>query len=333
MSLLLLLACGPSADDTGGPPAWSYPLDDTLTFADLQALGTHNSYHLRTEGVEVEEWDYDHAPLDVQLGEQGVRQFELDVNWNPDTRVWEVYHVGVLDQNTTCWLLTDCLATMKGWSDDHPAHHPLFTLLEVKAPYDEADADAMLAQLEDEVRGVWPEERLITPDDVIGQATGLSEAVATVGWPTLGALRGQALFVLHDGGDWRSRYTEGHTTTAGRALFPDGGGDLDLPVAAVDTINDPRGGADAIAAAVAAGRLVRTRTDSDGDEARANDPTTRDAALASGAHFVSTDFPVPHEETGYVVTIPGGTPSRCNPLRAPPECSSEAIESPEAVGP
>ncbi len=56
-----------------------------------------------------------------------------------------------------------------------------------------------------------------------------------------------------------------------------------------------------------------------------------DQALLSGAHFVSTDVPWPVEWTSYVVEIPDGTPSRCNPRSAPVECSSEAIESPNFV--
>jgi hypothetical protein len=99
----------------------------------------------------------------------------------------------------------------------------------------------------------------------------------------------------------------------------------------VSSINDPIGDADAIAAALAAGHLVRTRSDSDGTEARAGDAGPRDAAIASGAHFVSTDFPVPHPDTGYVVEMPGGTPSRCNPVAAPPECTSLAIEDPAFI--
>jgi hypothetical protein len=335
--LLLLLAClappdGPPDADTAPSEVWtpSYPLDDVLTFADLQALGTHNSYHLRTEGVDRPEWDYDHAPLDGQLGEQGVRQFELDLSWVDDH--FEVFHVGILDENTTCRLLADCLATMKRWSDANPGHHPLFTLLEMKDDPDRVDLTAAVWGLEAELARVWPRERLVVPDDVQRGAASLREGLAQGGWPTLGALRGKALFVLHAGGGWSDAYFDGERSSAGRLLFPDVD-DLDHPLAAVHTYNDPVGDASRIADAVAAGHLVRTRTDSDGNEARANDTRVRDAALASGAHFVSTDFPIPHPDTGYVVRIPGGTPSRCNPLRAPSVCTSEAIEAPQQLGP
>ena len=46
----------------------------------------------------------------------------------------------------------------------------------------------------------------------------------------------------------------------------------------------------AIRDAVARGYLVRTRADIDTADARRNDPTRREAALASGAQIVSTDY-------------------------------------------
>ena len=79
---------------------------------------------------------------------------------------------------------------------------------------------------------------------------------------------------------------------------------------------------------VAAGYLVRTRADADTVEARAGNTVPRDAALASGAQFVSTDYPVedPAFGTGYVVRIPGGMPARCNPVNAPPACREAGLE-------
>jgi hypothetical protein len=67
---------------------------------------------------------------------------------------------------------------------------------------------------------------------------------------------------------------------------------------------------------------VRTRADADTVQARTGDTTMRDAAITSGAQFVSTDYPVPDPRfgTGYMVEIPGGMPARCNPISAPAEC-------------
>lgn len=337
---MALLACpGPDDDDSTGTgdddttEAWSYPLDDTLTLSHLQALGTHNSYHLETGETPVPAWDYSHLPLDEQLGLQGVRQFELDINRSDDTGEFEVFHVWFIDQSSTCPLLADCLMAMKDWSDRNPAHHPFLTLLEVKDPYqDEVRAAEYLDALEDEILAVWPRDRLVAPDLVQGDAANLRDAIAERGWPSLGETRGRAIFVLHEGGGYRSVYTDGDTTTAGRAMFPDCHGDLTPPYAAVHSMNDPVGGQESIQAVVDAGHLVRTRADSDSGQALALDYTRLGAALSSGAHFISTDYPAPHYETGYVVEIPEGTPSACNPRTAPEGCTSEAIEDPHFIG-
>ncbi len=55
----------------------------------------------------------------------------------------------------------------------------------------------------------------------------------------------------------------------------------------------------------------------------------RDAAIASGAQWVSTDYEVPGRAYGqpYFVSIPGGTPARCNPINSPSWCTSGQIES------
>ena len=80
---------------------------------------------------------------------------------------------------------------------------------------------------------------------------------------------------------------------------------------------------------VADGYLVRTRADGDTVQARSGDTTQRDAALASGAQFVSSDFPEPTSEfgTAYQVVLPGGaSPARCNPVRMPAGCRDDALE-------
>jgi Phosphoinositide phospholipase C, Ca2+-dependent len=311
MFILLLAACEGPGSTTDPTP---YPLDDLLTFADLQAKGTHNSYHIATSTLEA--WDYTHAPLGEQLGDQGVRQFELDVSFDEQLGQHRVFHVLTIDEGTTCDTFVQCAQDLETWSAAHPGHHPLFILVETKDPWFDATGRENLDALDAELLQAWPRDRLITPGEV-----DLSE-----GWPTLGELRGRALFVLHDGGERRAAYVE---TLADRPMFPDAQGDPDLPYAAVHTMNDPYD--PRIAEVVAGGHLVRTRADVDTEQARTGDPSMRDQALASGAHFVSTDYPAPVEGLDYVVEIPGGSPSRCNPLRAPPECTAEAIESPERL--
>jgi len=76
---------------------------------------------------------------------------------------------------------------------------------------------------------------------------------------------------------------------------------------------------------VKAGFVVRTRADADTVEARSNDTTRRDAALQSGAQYVSTDYPHPETRlSDYQARLPdgeitaatrcGGGPSARNPV-------------------
>jgi hypothetical protein len=69
--------------------------------------------------------------------------------------------------------------------------------------------------------------------------------------------------------------------------------------------------------------------DRSAQSARNGNTTLRDAAIASGAQFVSTDYPAPDPDfgTGYFVEIPGGMPAGCNPIGAPPECMAADIEN------
>jgi len=330
---LVLFACAaPTDSGTPGAPGYDYPLDDVLTYAHIQAVGTHNSYHVETEGVSRPEWDYSHPPLDEQLGRQGVRQFELDLYYDEDEG-YLAYHIPVLDQASNCETFIDCLEDMKRWSDDSPGHHPLMTLIELKDPFpeDPEEAAERLALLEAELCSVWPPSRLITSDDVRRDAADLKSAVEGQGWPALGELRGRAMFVLHAGSSWRAIYLGPDDETDGRLLVPDGQGDIDAPWAAVHAVNDPVSSADLIGELALAGHLVRTRSDSDSEEAVAGDTSRLEAALASGAHFISTDYPEVRDDVDYVVSIPGGTPSGCNPLTAPQECTPEAVEEPAFV--
>ncbi len=92
-------------------------------------------------------------------------------------------------------------------------------------------------------------------------------------------------------------------------------------------MTDPIADQDYIRQLVAAGYIVRTRADADTLEARSGDTVRRDAALASGAQFVSTGYPEPDPDlSGYFVEIEGGTNAHCNPVLSPPGCDSSALE-------
>ena len=88
--------------------------------------------------------------------------------------------------------------------------------------------------------------------------------------------------------------------------------------------NNPLDSFDEIQLLVKQGYMVRTRADADTVQARTGDTTQREAALDSGAHYVSTDYPVPNPDfSDYHVEIPGGKIARCNPVNAEASCAVE----------
>lgn len=321
------VGCGetPSRSTDDVQPAYEYPLDDVLRVDELQTKSTHNSYHVEPPNNDLQAWNYTHLPLDRQLDEQGVRHVELDLYL--EDGVYRVFHLKLIDDHTTCALLTDCLAALKSWSDAHRGHHVLVVQFELKN-LGNAEPEVAFEALHREIRSVWPEPRIVTPAVVKGTASSVREGLSG-GWPTLGETRGKVLFTLDDHGDLQRAYTHDRKDLEGRLLFPDSEpGD---PFGAILIANDPMGDAARIAAGLAAHMLVRTRTDGDGVEAVANDTTKRDAALASGAHFVSTDYPAKRPDFDYWVEIPGGTPSRCNPVTARKTCAVGDLERPDQL--
>ncbi len=77
----------------------------------------------------------------------------------------------------------------------------------------------LLDALDGEIRDVLKPNRIITPDDVRGNAKTLREAVTTKGWPTLERARGKIYFVLDTPSDVSDLYRAGHPSLKGRPIF------------------------------------------------------------------------------------------------------------------
>jgi len=337
MIMLLLLACDtktPSPDDTAPVSAcevetqpYDYPLDDVLTLAHVQAKGTHNSYHIEPDPLFDDSHEYTHAPLDVQLTEQGVRQFELDLHLREDGG-FEIFHIPAIDEETTCQKFVDCLELVKCWSDASPGHLPVVFWLEPKD-----DVDALIDDLEElighydeleaEILSVWPRERILTPDEVRGEYDTLPEALAANGWPTLGALRGRVIFSMLDSGSHRDDYLAGAENLDGKLLFVDADSPDD-PWAAFFKLNDAR--SEEAAERIGQGFIVTSNSDGAGGSAEENTEKLADS-LAAGAHFLSSDYPAAVEGQEFWFDMVDGAPARCNPVTAPTECTSADIEA------
>ncbi len=304
--------------------------------------------------------EYSHVPLDEQFSEQAIRQIEIDVFSDPDGGRYaerkgldlaglpnvtppellepgfKVLHVQELDFESSCLTLVDCLEQVESWSDAHPAHLPIAVLVELKddpipdpglgfvqpLPIGAPELDALDA----EIRSVFDDRDLITPDDVRGDHATLQEAVLTDGWPTLRDARGKVILLMDNGGEKRDLYRDGRPSLEGRPIFTNGvPGDAD---AAFVKVNGPVGTVPIIQWLVAQGYVVRTRADSPTDQARSGDTTQRDAAIESGAQWVSTDYPLPGSSpfSDYFASIPDGQPARCNPVNTGPRCDNAELE-------
>ncbi|MDQ1518952.1 MAG: hypothetical protein QOI55_25 [Actinomycetota bacterium] len=310
--------------------------------------------------------EYTHGPLPQQFDHEGVRQIELDVFADPQGGLYDqrhllpalglpadsgipeleqpgfkVLHVQEIDFLSSCgWTFVECLQQVKTWSDAHPRHLPLTILVELKDTdipdplnlgfvHPHKIGPAELDALDAEIRSVFSERQMITPDDVRRSSPTLEQAVLQHGWPTLGQSRGKVMFLMDNRGQYRTDYLAGHPSLNGRVLFTDASpGDAD---AAFVEHNDAKGATNVaeIQDLVRKGYVVRTRSDADTVEARTNDTTTRDDAIASGAQWVSTDYPVPGLAlfpSTFVASIPDGHPARCNPVNTGPKCRNDALE-------
>ena len=248
----------------------------------------------------------------------------------------KVLHVQDIDYRSTCLTLVVCLQTIKTWSDANPRHLPMMILLELKddpipdpgfgfvipRQFGAADLDAV----DREFARCSPSASCSRLTTCAARPPHPRRSGATRGWPRLEDARGKVLFALDNEGEEKSLYLEGHPSLRGRVLFTSS--HPGAPEAAFVKLNDPIGDGALIRDLVARGYIVRTRADADTAQARTGDTTQRDAALASGAQFVSTDYPVPNPAfgTGYFVTIPGDGPARCNPVNAPRQCRDRRLE-------
>ena len=345
--------------------------DDDLKLNEIQVIGTHNSFHVEApedelaqlaalDAEQAEQRRYTHPDLATQLGEQKIRQLELDVFADAEGGLYadpafaasdaesdpamdepgtKVLHEQDVDYHSVCPTLVACLTEVKTWSDANPDHVPVAINIQFKdgplifdvpgqAVPEKWTTEAMDG-LDAEITSVFDEDDIITPDDVRGDHATLNEAVLAKDWPTLGESRGKVLFLMINPEPYRSIYLEGHDGLDGRILFTNA--EPGQPDASYLGLDDPIADGARITELVEQGYLVRTRADANGDDAKADDTTRLDAALASGAQWVSTDFPGPdgaEEQYGsdYIAELPGFLAARCNPVSAPKGCDDAAVE-------
>jgi hypothetical protein len=300
---------------------------------------------------------YEGTALD--FGPSGPDFDPLDVMVLPG---FKVFHVQDIDFRSRCLTLAYCLEEIRSWSADHPNHVLIAMLIELKGgagdTYDPAIlallyplivgssnpepaftipfaweleggqdySDSALQALEDQIRAAFADSQLLTPDTVRGDYDTMMEAIENEGWPKLSDSRGKVMFLLDNGGALRDSYVAEYPALQGAVFFVSA--DPQSDEAAYYQANDPFRTDPSIEELVEMGFVVRSRADAENVEADVNDTTRRDQALASGAQWVSTDYPVA-ADSGYVVALPGvseGSPARCNPVSAPASCTELELQ-------
>ena len=298
--------------------------------------------------------DYGHRPLAEQFTRLGVRQVELDLFADPKGGRYakpaarlilekmgrdpgpdpdeggqlrvpgpKIFHIQDIDFRSNVATFAEALHQIRNWSQANPDHVPILVQIELKEtpifglPTRPAKFGSTgLDTVDREIRAIFPPETLLTPDDVRGEFPTLPEALQKKGWPTLDEVRGRVMFGLDIDASTRDLYLMNHPALSGRVMFVPV--EPDHPAAAWTIVNDPIKDFDKIQSLVRAGLLVRTRADADTLQARRNDPTQREKAFASGAQFISTDFPEPRLEfSPYEVRLPRHVVARANPLIGP----------------
>lgn len=318
-------------------------MDANLRLNQLQQIGTNASAKQKPEGSVLtiirmggsegaEALDFGHAPLAQQL-DSGVRALSFDIVNDPQGGAFKrpaianmamvlhsdehnsamsrpgfkVIHVPDVDYRSSCPALTDCLKQVVAWSHAHPGHLPLVITLrpnDSKTPMPGASQPpamdaAALDALETEIAAIFAQDDLLTPAMVQG-SDGLTR------WPLLGEARGKVMLVLHGAG--ANAYD-------GALMFPvrEGG--------AVRAFDDPVKDKARIAAAVRSGAMVLTHADLETREARKGDTARRDAAFASGAQVILTDFPAADPAIGpYRVSLKDVGRARCGDMLGSETC-------------
>ncbi|USI73467.1 Ca2+-dependent phosphoinositide-specific phospholipase C [Sphingomonas morindae] len=275
--------------------------------------------------------EYSRAALSAQL-DQGIRGLELDVHDDPmgkrfveppfslalgghgaaAVRAWDpagdrfrggfkTFHKAAYDPQTSCLRFSACLREIARWSDRHPDHMLITLMIEVKPAEDVrcvALCDDGWRRLKQEIVHALGRDRLLWPIN------------ADQPWPSMRALRGKVMVMLLDSEAAAASYRRQTEREGDDLLFtarrPRQGAPLTLDgharIAILPDPFDPR-----IAQARRGHMLVYTRADADTEEARANDPRRRDAAFASGATFIATDYPDPDRRfSRYRVRFAGG---------------------------
>ena len=156
-------------------------------------------------------------------------------------------------------------------------------------------------------------DKLITPAQIQGQYPSVEDAVLHFNWVKLKDARGKFIFIVDEVDKKRAAFIQNHPSLKDRIMFVNA--EPGTPEAAILIINNPLKDGQKIAKYVKKGYIVRTRADAETKQARRNDYSQFEAAKASGAQIITTDYyqKSTYFPSTYIVSFEGNKYVRRNP--------------------
>jgi hypothetical protein len=311
----------------------------------VRVLASHNSYKclpekgvirflhrlqfLLPDGLNPDEMDYGHIPIEEQLDSFNIRGLELDVYADPAGGlfskrrlpffIWgpkqnserheltlpgiKILHIKDVDYQSNVNTWVEAMQRLSKWSDSHVGHSVVFVNVEIKneSPggssrwlrylgFRPAEPFDKKALIElTNVAIKEMGEHLYTPKEMMGDYFNLKERVVQKGWPTMEDTKGKFIFILE--GLAEDLKSEVLSNELDYPFFYYG--NEENPNVVFVLKNNCKGNEAEIQECVQSGLMVRTRADAGTYESRKNDWNTYYSAVKSGAQIISTDYYLP----------------------------------------
>lgn len=298
-------------------------LEAGIKFNEMSFLATHNSYQtsaidetkkiyrnlseLTFDAISSKTGDFWSETLTQQLN-CGLRSFEMDIEtFDRDGEIsFTCMHSPYIEMATSCYDFSLALKEIALWSDNNPNHLPVTIIIEVKSLFipleDMKFFNIDYAHVLDGVLRESLGEKLFTPADMLRDYSSFGEMRAADDWCKVKDMLGKVVVLLHEG-NITEEYIEIDPSIRTQAMFPMlRYEDIDRDCASFILCNDPEELLEVEEEVIAENKImVRTRTDKFTDVTQER----REQALASGAHIVSTDYPVRTDltEDSYLVSF------------------------------
>ena len=185
-----------------------------LRYNEVRQTSSHNAFqHLEGIYDQVVYWRVRSLEIDLHRGKPGRNALKKD---------WYIYHVAVVDPDTSVDRFRGFLQMCRGIQRAIPQHEVITVFIDIKDPFHKTASAAQSAAVFDGLLiDALGEDHIYRPRDLLAREPGaasLQGAVAAQGWPTLDALRGKFLFVVTGGEDDLATYARSGTAN-GRAAF------------------------------------------------------------------------------------------------------------------